>query len=115
MRSPQAFEIAGFSASNRNCSSAVGIIQGASNLRPDVRRHFQRGLVAEDPEDLPTVPWLREPLQGGLEYWRQSTVCRTAIRNEGVVSWFSILARLGLLRSRCGIRSGLGQLSFREQ
>src|SRR3954465_15006736 len=25
MRSPQAFEIAGFSASNRNCSSAVGI------------------------------------------------------------------------------------------
>src|SRR4051812_12083202 len=25
MRSPQAFEIAGFSAANRNCSSAVGI------------------------------------------------------------------------------------------
>src|SRR4051794_19676385 len=25
MRSPQAFEIAGFSASNRNCSSAVGM------------------------------------------------------------------------------------------
>jgi hypothetical protein len=25
MRSPQAFEIAGFSAANRNCSSAVGM------------------------------------------------------------------------------------------
>src|SRR4051794_27299716 len=41
MRSPQAFEIAGFSASNRNCSSAVGIT-GQRRVRRQSRQAPRR-------------------------------------------------------------------------